>query len=77
MIFKTWSYPDKKQPRSKGSKHESMDNQYNALKIVVRHQTFSEQNCWLSEGFWLWSDKMSRQTDLTEYDFITLYACTL
>ena len=44
------------------------------LEIVVEHRTFSDQNCWLSEQFWFWLDKMSRQI---EYDFRTLYVHTL
>ena len=31
------------------------------LEITVGHQTFSDQNCWIYEQFWFWSDKMSRQ----------------
>ena len=40
------------------------------LEIVVGHRTFSDQNCWLSEQFWLWSDKLSRQII---YNFRTTY----
>ena len=31
------------------------------LEIVVGHRTFSDQNWYLSEYFWFWSDKMSKQ----------------
>ena len=43
---------------------------YQCFEIVVRHRTFSDQKCWLSEQFWLWSDKTSRQI---LYDFRTVH----